>query len=61
MAEQAEPEYLFPLDELRAQIYLVLGQSEQAQKAVQQAHSYYEQKIQLLLWMIMPMRTLPSF
>lgn len=46
MAEQAEPEYLFPLDELRAQIYLVLGQSEQAQKAVQQAHSYYEQKIQ---------------
>ena len=46
MAEQAEPEYLFPLDELRVQIYLVLGQSEQAQKAVQQAHSYYEQKIQ---------------
>lgn len=46
MAEQAEPEYLFLLDELRAQIYLVVGQSEQAQKAVQQAHSYYEQKIQ---------------
>lgn len=46
MAEQAEPEYLFDLDELRAEIYLVLGQSEQVQKAVQQAGSYYAQKIQ---------------
>lgn len=43
---QADPEYLFPFEELHSKIYLVLGQAEEAQKAQHQARSYYEKGIQ---------------
>lgn len=46
LSAQTEYEFLLPPDELRAKVYLALGQPEQAQKATQQASTYYEQQIE---------------